>query len=227
MNHEKRDQMIRDTLDQCLSGIDSLPSQRQEILQKVRQKPAPEKPFRFRVPALAAALVILVCAGALVFRGQPVFTNRPDPLHPVDLYTSRPAAVSLSEGAGMQAGSVQRIPQALLDNWSQLKVLEKDFTFIDPAAQSNDTVYIDGYYYDGETLILLTVENSSVAEYSPVDQKPAGALLQEYTRPEDLEKLSRRNPAVQAQWEESLRSKTPAGMSLKISQEDKQHEFGN
>ena len=218
MNHEKRDQMIRDTLDQCLSGIDSLPSQRQEILRKVRQKPAPEKPFRFRVPALAAALVILVCASALVFRGQPVFTNRPDPLHPVDLYTSRPAAVSLSEGAGTQAGSVQRIPQALLDNWSQLKVLEKDFTFIDPAAQSNDTVYIDGYYYDGETLILLTIENSSVAEYSPVDQKPAGALLQEYTRPEDLEKLSRRNPAVQAQWEESLRSKTPAGMSLKISQ---------
>ena len=165
MNHEeKRDQMIRETFDRCLSGIDTLPSKRPEILRKMQQTSGNREPFRFRVPALAAALVVLLCVGVLALRGQPGFTGRPDPLHPVDLYTTQPENVPLSEGTGAETASIQRIPQALLDNYPQLKTLEKDFTFLDATGRTDDTAYIDGYYYDGETLIALLAEGKRLKE---------------------------------------------------------------
>ena len=37
-NEEKRDQLIRETFEQCLSGIDALPSQRTDILRKTEDK---------------------------------------------------------------------------------------------------------------------------------------------------------------------------------------------
>ena len=213
MNHEeKRDQMIRETFDRCLSGIDTLPSKRPEILRKMQQTSGNREPFRFRVPALAAALVVLLCVGVLALRGQPGFTGRPDPLHPVDLYTTQPETVPLSEGTGAETASIQRIPQALLDNYPQLKTLEKDFTFLDAAGRTDDTAYIDGYYYDGETLILLAVENGPVEDWDPVPDQPYGMNRTE-TTPEDLAPLYSRNPVVQAKWEESIRNKVPVGMT--------------
>ena len=39
-NDEKRDRKLRETFEQCLSGIDTLPSRRAEIAQKLADAPA-------------------------------------------------------------------------------------------------------------------------------------------------------------------------------------------
>ena len=43
MNEEKRDQMIRETFDQCLSGIDLQPSVLPEIERKIEKTKTPER----------------------------------------------------------------------------------------------------------------------------------------------------------------------------------------
>ena len=47
-NEEKRDQLIRETFDQCLSGIDNLPSKRTDILRKTEDQTKTRRQPRFR-----------------------------------------------------------------------------------------------------------------------------------------------------------------------------------
>ena len=64
-NDEKRDRKLRETFEQCLSGIDTLPSQRAEITKKLSEAPAHTGRIAFRAIALPAALTLLLCAALL------------------------------------------------------------------------------------------------------------------------------------------------------------------
>ena len=79
-NDEKRDRKLRETFEQCLSGIDTLPSQRAEISKKLADAPARTGRIAFRAIALPAALTLLMCAGIGVFSGLQGSQPYPDPL---------------------------------------------------------------------------------------------------------------------------------------------------
>ena len=68
-NNENRDQMIRETFDQCLSGIDELPSLRPDILRKAGTQSPARKPVPFRRYAVPAAMALLLCGGILGVNG--------------------------------------------------------------------------------------------------------------------------------------------------------------
>ena len=57
-NDEKRDRKLRETFEQCLSGIDTLPSQRAEIAKRLADAPAHTGRIAFRAIALPAALTL-------------------------------------------------------------------------------------------------------------------------------------------------------------------------
>ncbi len=98
-NEEKRDQLIRETFDQCLSGINEFPSARAEILSKAKQRPTKWEPIRFRVPAIAVTLVLALCVGILAGSGRLSFSGRPDQIKAGSQYTAQPIdTVPLSAG---------------------------------------------------------------------------------------------------------------------------------
>ena len=97
-NGDRKEQLIQETFEKCLSGIDSLPSQRTKILRKMEDKTEERKQLRFRVPAVAAALVILLCVGITVISGQWGYVNHPDPIRPESRYTTQPIETVLSGG---------------------------------------------------------------------------------------------------------------------------------
>ena len=102
-NEEKRDQLIRETFDQCLSGIDNLPSKRTDILRKTEDQTKTRRQPRFRVTAAAAALVVLLCIGVVSGRWGTV--NHPDTIRPGNRFAILPIETVLSEG-GEQNGAV-------------------------------------------------------------------------------------------------------------------------
>ena len=81
-NEEKRDQLIRETFDQCLSGIDNLPSKRTDILRKTEDQTKTRRQPRFRVTAAAAALVVLLCIGVMAVSGWWGTVHHPDTIRP-------------------------------------------------------------------------------------------------------------------------------------------------
>ena len=106
-NEEKRDQLIRETFDQCLSGIDEFPSARAEILSKAKARPTKWEPIRFRVPVIAAALVLVLCIGILAGSGRLSLSGRPDQIKGGSQYTAQPIdTVPLSAGG---LGSEQEV----------------------------------------------------------------------------------------------------------------------
>ena len=99
---EKRDQLIRETFDQCLSGIDGLPSARPEIIRKLKEQPKKWEPVRFRIPAIAAALVLVLCIGILAGTGRLGLPGT-DEIRGGSEYTVQPISVPLSQGGQVTA----------------------------------------------------------------------------------------------------------------------------
>ena len=111
MINEKKEQMIRETFDQCLSGIDSLPSELPAIERKLKKAKTPDRePIRFRVPAIAAVLVILLCFGFFA-RGKWGMINQPDRIRSEDGYTTQPVQTALAQGTEQDAGTVTVQPE--------------------------------------------------------------------------------------------------------------------
>ena len=104
-NEEKRDQLIRETFDQCLDGIDNLPSNRTDILRKTEDQTKTRRQPRFRVTAAAAALVVLLCIGVMAVSGRWGTVNHPDTIRPGNRFAILPIETVLSEG-GEQNGAV-------------------------------------------------------------------------------------------------------------------------
>ena len=111
MINEKKEQMIRETFDQCLSGIDSLSSELPAIERKLKKAKTPDRePIRFRVPAIAAVLVILLCFGFFA-RGKWGMINQPDRIRSEDGYTTQPVQTALAQGTEQDAGTVTVQPE--------------------------------------------------------------------------------------------------------------------
>ena len=97
-NEEKRDQLIRETFDQCLSGIDELPSLRANILAKAKTRSLKWEPIRFRIPAIAMCLVLVLAFGFLAGTGRLSLSASPDEIRGGSQYTVQPIEASLTEG---------------------------------------------------------------------------------------------------------------------------------
>ena len=97
-NEEKRDQLISETFDQCLSGIDGLPSLRPNILAKAKDRSLKWEPVRFRIPAIAMCLVLVLAFGFLAGTGRLSLSASPDEIKSGSQYTVQPIEVSLAEG---------------------------------------------------------------------------------------------------------------------------------
>ena len=111
MIDEKKEQMIRETFDQCLSGIDSLPSELPAIERKIKKAKTPDRePIRFRVPAIAAVLVVLLCFGFFA-REKWGMINQPDRIRSEDGYTTQPVQTALAQGTEQDAGTVTVQPE--------------------------------------------------------------------------------------------------------------------
>ena len=104
MNEKERDQLIRDTFDQCLSGIDTMPSLRPVVNKQLDgETPKARKHFplrRLTVPA--AALALCVC---LIVTGNYLGMLRwPDVIRdPETRITASPVPLSQPEGTGAEA----------------------------------------------------------------------------------------------------------------------------
>ena len=102
-NEEKKDRMIRETFEQCLSGIDLQPSVLPEVERKIEKPKATErKRIPLRIPAIAAAAVVLVCVWVFAGNGKWEPFSQPDRLSTDSRYTAQPVETILSEGAGQE-----------------------------------------------------------------------------------------------------------------------------
>ncbi len=222
MNHEKRDQMIRDTLDQCLSGIDSLPSQRQEILRKAKNLARKPEPVRFRMYAIPAALVILLCFGILAGSGRLGFISTPDPVRTGNQATVQPVEIPLSAGTD-PAPEIQEYSELRDMNlfsefgrrWGWTGKLADDVTMADdPSRGKGLTPYIHSYYYDGETLYvaLVSPRTTRIEEFDPAKMEHS-RMKHEEGLP-DLEWSRSTDPDLVTRWHQSLQSGTPMGLAV-------------
>lgn len=101
MNKKEREQLLRDTLDQCLSGLDDLPSDRAEVNRRLTETmPEAKRRIRFRRLAVpAAALALCVC---LIVTGTHLgMIPWPDRIRPRETkVTAAPAALAQPTGEG-------------------------------------------------------------------------------------------------------------------------------
>ena len=109
MNEKQRDQLIRETLDQCLSGIDTMPSMRPMVAKQLEEGPKAKKRIplrRFAVPAVALAL----CVCLFVTGTQLGMIRWPDRIRTPEVpVTVAPVALAQPEGEG---GDVTPSPDA-------------------------------------------------------------------------------------------------------------------
>ena len=103
MNKKEREQLLRDTLDQCLSGLDSLPSDRAEVNRRLAEN-APEITHRIRFRRLAVPAVALVLCACLVITGTHLgLIPWPDRIRPQEArITVAPVALAQPAGEGTE-----------------------------------------------------------------------------------------------------------------------------
>lgn len=115
MNEKQRDQLIRETLDQCLSGIDTMPSMRPMVAKQLEEGPKAKKRIplrRFAVPAVALAL----CVCLFVTGTQLGMIRWPDRIRTPEVpATVAPVALAQPEGEG---GDVTPSPDAQASEYS-------------------------------------------------------------------------------------------------------------
>ena len=146
-NEEKRDQMIRETFDQCLSGIDLQPSALPEIERKIEKTKTPErKRIPLRIPAIAAAAVVLVCVWVFAGNKKWELFSQPDRISAESQYTVQPMETVLSEGAEQE--TAQETPST-----------EEKLSGIQPIRKEDGTLQcqMDGLVYtlrDDKTAVL-------------------------------------------------------------------------
>ena len=224
MNEKKRDQMIRDTFDQCLSGIDALPSQRQEILREAKRQTREQEPVRFRMYAIPAALVILLCFGILASGGRLGFISARDSVRTGNQSTVQPVETLLAAGTE-QLPEIEEYSEFrdvnLFSNrkciWAnpELKKLADDVTMAeDPARGKGLTPYIHSWYYDGESLIVAIVNPATtrITEFDP-EKMDRSRMRREEDFP-DLEWSRCADPGLEGRWNESIQSGTPMGLAV-------------
>ena len=224
MNNEKRDQMIHETFDQCLSGIDSLPSMRQEILREARGKKPERAPVRFRALAAAAMMVVLLCVGVLAGSGRLGFLNGQDQKH-------QPAPIETALSAGTEQESPRSVwidPDQEGRNvfewfssntpYSWIGKLSAGSTEVEVAAQEDAKYrYAARYYYDGETLVIATV-NPNVYSLDACDMSELD--LTRMDQAESDENAPQFNwdcstdPGLENRWNESIRTGKPMALVM-------------
>ncbi len=221
-NNENRDQMIRETFDQCLSGIDELPSLRPDILRKAGTRTPARKPVPFRRYAVPAAMALLLCGGILGTSGLWSTGGREDQIRNSNLYLTQPIETALSMGAEQDSGEVSEQEEWNMFSWLNREVkyspllehLAADSTTVSKTMQGEEkTAHIDSYYYDGETLIVAAaIPNSKTEAYEP-SEKDRSFMKPVDTDPLDLN-LNDAEPGLKEKWEESIRNKTPMGLAM-------------
>ena len=104
MNENQRDQLIRETLDQCLSGIDTMPSARPVIAKKLEGNPKVKRHIPYRrlaVPAMALTLCVCLIVTGIHFD----LIRWPDKIRaPENRVTSTPVALAQPECEGNEGG---------------------------------------------------------------------------------------------------------------------------
>ena len=224
-NNENRDQMIRETFDQCLSGIDELPSLRPDILRKAGTRTPARKPVPFRRYAVPAAMALLLCGGILGTSGLWSTGGREDQIRSSNLYLTQPIETALSMGTEQNPDEVfkmeQKDPAWNLFSWfgqegySPLlgRVAGKAAKVSDTMQGEAITAHIDSYYYDGETLILTAaIPEYRTEEYEPSEKERSGMKAEDMD-PLDL-RLGNLESGLREKWEESIRNQTPMGLVM-------------
>ena len=224
-NNENRDQMIRETFDQCLSGIDELPSLRPDILRKAGTRTPARKPVPFRRYAVPAAMALLLCGGILGTSGLWSTGGREDQIRNSNLYLTQPIETALSMGTEQNPDEVfkmeQKDPAWNLFSWfgqegySPLlgRVAGKAAKVSDTMQGEAITAHIDSYYYDGETLILTAaIPEYRTEEYEPSEKERSGMKAEDMD-PLDL-RLGNLESGLREKWEESIRNQTPMGLVM-------------
>ena len=228
-NGDRKEQLIQETFEKCLSGMDSLPSQRTEILRRMEDKTEERRQPRFRVPAVAAALMILLCVGITFISGQWGYVNHPDTIRPESRYTTQPIETALSGGTD-EEGTGSASKDKNLFSWlnRELKYswfgkLAGNYVINEAAERNNRGIpYIDGSYYDGETLVsVVAVPDTRIEEYEP-DENELAHLTRLNKEPEILDWTGNDDSVVHEKWEECIRNKTPMGLIMYQYEPDSQ-----
>lgn len=224
-NNENRDQMIRETFDQCLSGIDELPSLRPDILRKAGTQSPARKPVPFRRYAVPAAMALLLCGGILGVNGLWSNGGREDQIRNDSLYLTQPIETVLSMGTEQNPDEVfemeQKDPAWNLFRWfgqegySPLlgRVADEAAKVSETMQGEKITAHIDSYYYDGETLILTAAVPEYRTEAYEPSEKERSLMKVEDMDPLDL-RLGNYESGLREKWEESIRNKIPMGLVM-------------
>ncbi len=139
MNKKEREQLLRDTLDQCLSGLDDLPSDRAEVNRHLAENtPELKRRIRFRRLAVpAAALVLCVC---LIVTGTHLgMIPWPDRIRPQEAKATV-APVTLAQPTGEGTGTPE---PAIVDELVPLSALTTDVEL----DRSGDTDYLAASFF--------------------------------------------------------------------------------